>query len=117
MLYRVGQDLYLPRGDTGKLRINIEGDYRTTSDDRILFTVKKGEQPIIIRVLTPVDNRAILEFTNVMTKNLEPYDYRYDIRLVRDAILDSNGIPVGGEGVDTPRRKGVFHLLKTVGDV
>ena len=117
MLTKVGNDLYLPRGDTGNLRVDISGEYRTTSDDRILFTVKKGGQKIIIRVLTPVDNRAIIEFTNAMTKNLEIGKYKYDIRFIRDAVLDGQGVPVGGDGVDTPRRIGILNLLETAGDV
>ena len=116
MIGKVGMDIYLPVGDTGALRVNINGSYRTTEDDRVLFTVKKGDQAVIVRVITPVANIAVVEFTNEMTKHLEPGDYRYDVRLVRDAVLE-NGIPVGGEGVDTPLRKGTFKLLEVVGEV
>lgn len=116
MIGKVGQDIYLPVGDTGVLRVNINGSYMTTEDDRVLFTVKKGNQPVIVRVVTPIANSALIEFTNAMTKHLDPGDYRYDVRLVRDAVLE-DGIPVGGEGVDTPLKKGVFKLLEVVGEV
>lgn len=117
MLSIVGNDLYLPKGDTGNLRINISSAYNTTNADRILFTIKKKNTPIIIRVLTPVNNQAILEFTNSMTDDLPAGKYRYDIRFIRDAELDSDGLPIDGEGVDTPHREAVFNLLETVGDV
>ncbi len=117
MLQLVGNDLFLPRGDTGKLLININSIHATTADDRVLFTVKHSQRPIIIRVMTPVANAAVLEFTNEMTKNLAVADYKYDIRFIRDAVLDGDGVPIGGEGVDTPRRIGTLHLLETAGEV
>lgn len=120
MLRMVGNDIYLPRGDTGKLKITVKSngsDYQTTSDDRVLFTIKKGGIPVIVRVMTPVDGVVVVEFTNAMTKNLEIGDYRYDIRFIRDATVDSGGIPTDGVGVDTPLREAAFKLLNTVGDV
>ena len=117
MLSLIGKDIYLPRGDTGKLRITINSSYTADSGDRILFTVKRDGYPVIIRVMTPVNNQAVVEFTNEMTKNLAVGDYRYDIRFIRDATVDSQGIPTDGVGVDTPMREATFHLMNTVGDV
>lgn len=117
MLGKIGNDLYLPRGDTGKLKVNIKSQYLATDNDRILFTVKtKANEPVIIRVVTPVANTAVIEFTNQMTKNLPLGKYKYDIRFIRDAVLEE-GVPVGGDGVDTPRRIGTLNLLETAGEV
>lgn len=117
MIEKVGNDLFLPRGDTAKLKVNIISQYLATEDDRVLFTIKdKSNHPIIIRVITPVANTAVIEFTNEMTKNLPLGKYKYDIRFIRDAVLE-DGVPVGGDGVDTPRRIGAFNLWETVGDV
>ena len=117
VLIKVGNDLYLPRGDTGKLRITVRSNHESTTADRVLFTIKKNGIPVIVRSMVPVDEQAIVEFTNEMTKGLAIGDYQYDIRYVRDAVLDDDDLPIGGDGVDTPRRIAAFHLVDTAGDV
>lgn len=116
MFGKVGNDLYLSRGDTGNLRIRIASAYATTSYDRILFTVKDKENPVIVQVLTPENNEAVLQFTNEMTEELPAKDYEYDIRIFINAVLDSDDIPIDGDIIRTPFKPAVFHLLKTVGD-
>ena len=117
MFSRVGNDLYLSRGDTGVLSINIASSYLMTENDRVLFTIKDGWRPVIIRCVTPVANTAMVEFTNEMTENLACKDYKYDIRIVLDAELDDQGLPVDGTVINTHFKPALFKLLETVGDI
>ena len=116
MFGKVGHELYLSRGDTGYLRVNLASSYATTENDRVLFTIKDGDQPIIVRVITPVNNIAIVPFTNAMTENLPAKDYLYDVRFFMNAVLDDDGIPINGDMIRTPFKPAAFHLLETVGD-
>lgn len=120
MLWLNGDDIYIPQGDTGKLKITVrseDSEYVPGSDDRVLFTVKKNKVPVIIRVMTPVNGVAIVEFTNAMTKNLAEGAYSYDIRFIREAVLDSQGYPTDGVGIETPKRIAKFVIVETEGDV
>jgi len=117
MFSKVGNDLYLSRGDTGVLSININSSYLMGENDRVLFTIKDGATPKIIRVLTPVANTAMVEFTNEMTKNLPVKDYRYDIRILLNAVLDEHGFPTDGTVINTHFKPALFRLLETVGDI
>ena len=117
MFSRVGNDLYLSKGDTGVLQVNINSRYQTTENDRVLFTIKDNNTPIIVRVITPVANTAMVEFTNEMTENLAVRDYKYDIRLILDAELDEQGIPIDGTVVNTHFKPALFRILEVVGDV
>jgi len=120
MLWLEGNDIYIPQGDTGKLKITVhsrDSEYVPGSDDRVLFTIKKNKIPVIIRVMTPVEGVVVVEFANAMTKNLAPGAYGYDIRFIRDAVLDGDGIPIDGYGVETPKRIAKFVVVETEGDV
>ena len=120
MLWLNGNDIYIPQGDTGKLKITVhskDSEYVPGANDRVLFTVKKNKVPAIIRVMTPVDGVVVLEFTNAMTKNLAEGSYSYDIRFIRDAVLDDQGLPIDGYGVETPKRIARFIIVETEGDV
>ena len=117
MFYKKGNNLFLSKGDTGVLSIKIGDSYPLTVDDRILFTIKDNYKPIIIRCITPVNNTAMVEFTNEMTQNLPAKDYKYDIRVIAHAELDEHGLPIDGDVVNTPFSTAIFKLLETVGDV
>lgn len=118
MFVKAGDGYWLSRGDTGRLIVRIMSEYQTTSDDRVLFTLSdKNDNPLIIRVLTPVDNQAVIEFTNEMTENLPIDDYYFDVRIILDAELDEHDVPIGGEMVRTPFKPIVLHLIETVGEV
>ena len=117
MFSKVGNDLYLSRGDTGVLTVNINSSYLMTENDRVLFTIKDGNTPKIIRVIPPVVNVGAVEFTTAMTKNLECKDYKYDIRVILNAVLDQDGIPIDGVDIYTHFKPALFRLLETAGDV
>lgn len=118
MFVKAGDGYWLSRGDTGALVIRLMSSYVTTSADRVLFTIKdRNFAPVVIRVLTPVDNQAVVEITNEMTKDLPIDDYWFDVRVIINAEIDEEGIPTGGPIVRTPFRPIPLHLIRTVGDV
>ena len=118
MFVKAGDGYWLSRGDTGNLIIRLMSEYQTTNADRILFTLNdKNGNNVIIRVMTPVDNQAVVEFTNEMTENLPIDDYYFDVRVILNAVLDDQGVPTDGNVVRTPFKPIVLHLMRTEGRV
>lgn len=76
-----GQNLYLTRGDSAYLRIDIEGNTRNIQS--LVLSVKKEVSDIEYAFqLTAIDNSFI--FSPEDTKDLEYGKYYYDIQMVSD---------------------------------
>ncbi len=81
-----GNDLYLTRGDTARLTVNItnvcdDGEYTPAADDVFRFTVKKNvytKEPVFQKVTT---GNAVFKISPSDTKNLDFATYVYDIEL------------------------------------
>ena len=85
------------RGDTGVVRIgatrNSGADW--TANDRMLFTVKSGNEIIMQRIYrlddTDIGNgKAIIQFHNNDTDTWEPGDYPYECRYLINPTWDGD---------------------------
>ena len=77
-------------GDTGVIRVKAvrAGGEDWSEDDRMLFTVKKGDDVIMQRIYRLDDDegvgngRAVIQFHNNDTDEWESGDYPYEIRYI-----------------------------------
>lgn len=114
------QDLAITitRGDTGLLTITTESDHVFGSEDRAVFTIKRGDKVIKEGVYQPSEcGRVQIEFANAETETWAPGSYSWDIRYVLDAQMDEQGRVVDGREVITPMRPGTLTVVTAVGDV
>lgn len=111
----------ISRGDTGLLKITVTG-VELTENDRAEFLIAtpscKGEAHILLRaVLKPSEDLTSFEmpFLNTDTIKWEPGSYVWQFRVFTNAVLDDDGMLIGGDETYTPYLPKPFEVLKVVG--
>lgn len=110
--------IQISAGDTGIIRMPVEG--ATLGDkDRAVLTVKdKNGKTLIRKVAKPEsESEFVLPLVNADTENMTPGNYEWDIRIVLGAKIGSGGDVVDGDTIATPFPPGQFTVLKVVGSV
>ena len=97
-----GSTILMHRGNTGTVRITLEG-YEFGNNDRELFRVRSSNGTIVKSEICQVEDGAIeVEFVNTDTDYLAPGYYYYGITAATDPVYDEDGEIVNGSGVSTP---------------
>lgn len=110
MLEVKGQNILLTRGDTAALTLTLEGDY-VPDGTEMKFTIKKAptdSRALVMKTVETESNRAVLALEPGDTRQMQPGQYVYDVR-VKAALAE------GAAGTYTPMIYGVFQLLDNVG--
>lgn len=104
------------RGDNASVTLVFDG-VTLTENDRVVFGIKGADGlDKLVKAFTPNTDTAIVTMGNSDTEKLLPGDYWWNIRIVRDAIIGDNGLPVDGT-VITPYEMKPYHLLDVAGEV
>lgn len=112
----MGRTIRISRGDTGLIRLPVDG-VTLTEKDLCVFTVKRRSGgKVLEKVIEPEDNAYLVPFTNEETE-IPIGDYEYDVRIALDAVTDGTGRVIGGREIITPWPPAAFKIVRTVGDV
>ena len=113
-----GSMIQISAGDTGIIRMPVEGA-RLTDKDRAVLTVKDKNGRVMIRKVAKPENERdfVLPLVNADTESMAPGNYEWDIRIVLGAKIGAGGDVVDGDTVATPFPPGQFTVLKVVGSV
>ena len=110
MLEVKGQNILLTRGDTAALTLKFIGD-NVPDGTKVRFTVKQAatdQRKVIVKNMETSGNKAVLVLDPAETRNLQPGQYAYDVRLEME-LTDKT------KEILTPMLYGVFQLLENVG--
>ena len=106
----------LSRGDTGMIAFDVDG-VTLTEKDRAVFTVARGSTRVMQKVIAPEGSRFCVAMTNDETDGLRAGMYEWDLRIVLEAKIDSEGVVRDGREVITPWPPGRLEVVKVVGEV
>lgn len=111
-----GSMIRITRGDTGLLSLTGKGRSLTANDRVVLTVARKTGFTIYKNAVQPVNGIAQFIFLNQKTAKWPAGEYRWDVRVVLDAVV-SDGEIIAGREVATPFRPGRFVVLEAVGRI
>ena len=91
----------LPAGDTAD--INISVDYKELKQgDAILFAIfdKFGDRDIVIKTADLVDGKARIRICNHDTRDVEPGNYKWQLRIVTNPARGEDGAIIADDCSD-----------------
>ena len=113
----MGRTIRISRGDTGLIRLPVDG-VTLTEKDLCVFTVKRRSGgKVLEKVIEPEDNAYLVPFTNEETERMQVGDYEWEIRIALNATTDGMGRVNGGREIITPWPPAAFKIVKAVGIV
>ena len=113
-----GDDIRIPRGDTGAVTFGVNTTYTFADTDRALFSVKSPSGELLISdTYQIINNEFTVPFRVDTTNKWAIGTYQYDVRFLMSTHWDSDGNITGYDVVDTPKRPRNIQILNTVGEV
>lgn len=102
MLKFEGTTILLPAGDTAILAIQFKGA-TLGEGDKAIFAIltRDGNNTLLTKTMDISDDVALQKFESEDTQNIHPGDYRWELRVVINPIME-NGEIVGGDQIHTP---------------
>ena len=113
-----GHLISISAGDTGIIRMPVEGA-KLADKDRAVFTVKNKTGTIMIHKVIKPENAGefVIPFVNADTEGMTPGNYEWDVRIVLNAKIGAGGDVVDGGTIATPFPPGQFTVCRVVGSV
>lgn len=107
-----GTTLVMHKGNTGTLRIHLNG-YSFGPSDRAYFAMGDGKGTIVKSAICEIVNGCVeIAFANADTKNLAEGSYPYGLTVATDPVYDDGKI-VNGSCVITPDDDHVVQIVDT----
>ena len=113
----VGSTITLSIGDTGAIKISVDG-YTFGENDRALFSIRASNGQVVKqRAYALENNEFTVTFFNSDTDKLGAGAYSWDVRYVINPYYDDAGNIIDGDQVLTPNTPMTVQLLNVVGDI
>ena len=104
MTIRDGNTIVIPRGDTGAVTVNLQGDIPDGSTACITVRYSTAVPPVFSREYV-IRNDSFNFTMSSKDSNIAPGDYLWDLRIKR------------GDNIDTPINAAPFIIEKVMSDV
>lgn len=103
----------IPRGDTRVLTFNVK-HYVPQENDRVVLSIRRSGGGLVHEMTAKAAMKVQFPLTHEDTEGMREGEYRWDVRYVREAVLDEAGKVTGGVEVATFYRDSPMVIEKVV---
>ena len=107
------QRIVIARGDTALLTFNLKNCV-PADDDRVVLAVRRASGGLVHEMVSKAAETVQFPFTHDDTERMREGEYRWDVRYVFGAEMDSAGRVTGGREVRTFYRDSPMVIEKVV---
>lgn len=90
----------LEPGDTGGFTVNVDWPRYDGEIALVLGVCNKAGEDVVLKSWPVVDGMVMVEFCNHDTRDLEPGNYKWQMRIVTDPEYDENGNVIAEDCTD-----------------